>query len=163
MTAVDATALDAVIFDFDGVLTDNRVLVLEDGREAVVCNRADGLAFDFLRRVGMPVHILSSEANRVVEARAAKLKVPVWNAVADKAAALTELCRQHGYRPDRLVFVANDVNDLPAMRVVGYPVAVADAHEAVRRAAWQVLATPGGAGAARELVECVILFDQAIY
>ena len=58
MTTVAASTLNAVIFDFDGVLTDNRVLVLEDGREAVFCNRADGLAFDFLHRVGMPVHIL---------------------------------------------------------------------------------------------------------
>ena len=163
MTTVDASTLNAVIFDFDGVLTDNRVLVLEDGREAVFCNRADGLAFDFLHRVGMPVHILSTEANPVVRARAAKLQVDVRTGIRDKVEAVASLCEENGYAAECVLFVGNDVNDLPAMRLVGYPVAVADAHEAVRRAAWRVLATPGGGGVAREIVEQVIGFDESLY
>ena len=137
--------------------------MFEDGREAVVCNRADGLAFDFLRRVGMPVYLLSTETSPVVEARAAKLEVEALAGLEDKAKTVAGLCQDRGYAADRLMFVGNDVNDLSAMRLVGYPVAVADAHEAVRRAAWRVLATPGGGGVAREIVEQVIGFDESLY
>ncbi len=65
MATLRADALDAIVFDFDGVLTDNRVIVFDDGREAVVCNRADGLAFDFLRQTGMPAYMLSRETNPI--------------------------------------------------------------------------------------------------
>lgn len=163
MATLRADALDLIVFDFDGVLTDNRVVVFEDGREAVVCNRADGLAFDFLRRVGMPVYLLSTETNPVVEARAAKLKVKALVGLTDKAEAVAAICRDEGYAVDRLMFVGNDVNDLAAMRAVGYPVAVADAHQAVRCAAWRVLDTPGGAGTVREIVERIILFDEPFF
>ena len=142
-----------VVFDFDGVLTDNRVLVFEDGREAVLCNRADGLAFDALRAVGLPALILSTERNPVVAARAKKLGVPVLQAVADKAEALAAHCAAAGIALVDVVYLGNDVNDLPALRLVGHPVAVADAHPLARRAAHHVLATRGGDGAARELVE----------
>lgn len=161
--AIAAARLDAVLFDFDGVLTDNRVVVFEDGREAVVCSRADGLAFDFLRRIGMPVYLVSTETNRVVEARAAKLKVKAITGLSDKAEAVAALCRDEGYAVDRLMFVGNDVNDLPAMAMVGFPVAVADAHAAVQRAAWHILESRGGEGVAREVVERVIHFHQSLY
>lgn len=160
MTRLNATNLDAILFDFDGVLTDNRVLVFDDGREAVMCNRADGLAFDFLRRIGMHTHILSTETNPVVEVRAAKLKTDALTGLRDKVEAVEKLCQDRGYALDRLMFVGNDINDLPAMAVVSYPVAVADAHEAVRQVAWRVLVTPGGGGVAREIVESVIDFGE---
>lgn len=160
---LESSRLDAVLFDFDGVLTDNRVLILDDGREAVFCNRADGLAFDFLRRVGMPAHILSTETNPVVSARAAKLKIEALTGLSDKARSVEELCRERSYEAKRLMFVGNDINDLQVMALVGYPVAVADAHEAVRKAAWRVLETPGGAGVAREIVETVVRFSEPLY
>ena len=150
--------LDAIVFDFDGVLTDNRVLVFSDGTEAVACNRADGLAFDFLRARGKPAYIVSTETNPVVRARGAKLQVPVMDSVTDKAAAIRELCATHGHAPARLMFVGNDVNDLPAMALVGHAVAVADAHPRVIRAAHHVLARRGGDGVAREIIEDVIDF-----
>lgn len=155
---VKSIDLDAVIFDFDGVLTDNSVLIFSDGAEAVICNRADGLAFDHLRTVGLPAHIISTETNPVVRARGNKLHVPVIDSVADKAKAITDLCEAQGYTPARLVFVGNDINDLPAMKIVGHAVAVADAHPRVLAAAHYVLSSRGGDGAAREIVEDVIDF-----
>jgi N-acylneuraminate cytidylyltransferase len=145
--------IDLLVFDFDGVLTDNRVIVAEDGTESVVCNRADGLAFDMLRAAGLPVLILSTERNRVVAARAAKLKAPVLQAVGDKAHTLVEHCRQGGIDLRRVAFVGNDLNDVAVMRVVGFPIAVADSHPNARAAASLVLATRGGDGVARELAE----------
>jgi 3-deoxy-D-manno-octulosonate 8-phosphate phosphatase (KDO 8-P phosphatase) len=154
---VTSNDLDALLFDFDGVLTDNRVLVFSDGTEAVVCNRADGLAFDHFRAAGLPAFIVSTETNPVVRARGAKLQVPVLDSVTDKAAAVRELC----FAPERLMFVGNDINDIPAMEIVGYPVAVADAHPAAIAAARHVLARNGGEGIARELMESVIDFAQS--
>jgi 3-deoxy-D-manno-octulosonate 8-phosphate phosphatase (KDO 8-P phosphatase) len=151
MTALPSIAL--VVFDFDGVLTDNRVWVLEDGTEAVACSRADGLAFDILRHHQIRALIMSTETNPVVSARAKKLKVEVLQSVADKGETLTRHCEQARIALEHVMFVGNDLNDLPALRIVGHPVAVADAHPEVRAAVKQVLKTPGGHGAAREVVE----------
>lgn len=145
--------VDLLVFDFDGVLTDNRVIVSEDGTESVVCNRADGLGFDMLRAARIPVLILSTERNRVVGARAAKIKAPVLQAVGDKAKALSDYCAARGIDLQRVAFVGNDLNDVAAMRLVGHSVAVADAHPAARAAARTVLATAGGGGVAREIAE----------
>jgi YrbI family 3-deoxy-D-manno-octulosonate 8-phosphate phosphatase len=152
--------VDLVVFDFDGVLTDNRVLVMDDGREAVLCNRADGLAFDRFRTERLPTAIMSTERNPVVSARAAKLKTAVLQSIADKGAALAGYCRERGADPHRVVFVGNDVNDLPAMRLVGYPIAVADAHPDVKAIAWTVLKRRGGEGVARELADDVFGFAE---
>lgn len=160
MKALDPTSLDAILFDFDGVLTDNRVLVLEDGREGVWCNRADGLAFDLLRAVGMPAFIISTETNPVVLGRAAKLKVAALSGLSDKADTVSKLCRDRGFAPERIMFVGNDLNDIGVMKAVAFPVAVADAHPSVKQIAWRVLETAGGAGVAREIVERVVRFQK---
>jgi YrbI family 3-deoxy-D-manno-octulosonate 8-phosphate phosphatase len=156
---VKSQDLDAIIFDFDGVLTDNRVLVFADGTEAVFCNRADGLAFDFFRTIEFPAYIVSTETNPVVRARGTKLKVPVIDSVADKSVAIRDLCATDGLKAERLMFVGNDINDLPAMAAVGYAVAVADAHPQVIEAAHHVLVRRGGEGIAREIIEAVIDFS----
>ncbi|MBF0261612.1 MAG: acylneuraminate cytidylyltransferase [Magnetococcales bacterium] len=154
--------MDAVVFDFDGVLTDNRVLVNQDGIESVLCSRGDGMGFDILRAAGIPAFIMSTETNPVVSARARKLKLPVFQAVRDKGVALETLCREHGFKPERIIFVGNDINDLPAMKIAGFPVAVADAQAVVRKAAWRVLKTPGGFGIVRELIEGILGLPDAL-
>ncbi|MBF0180437.1 MAG: HAD hydrolase family protein [Magnetococcales bacterium] len=148
--------VDAVVFDFDGVLTDNRVLVRQDGIESVTCSRGDGMGLGLLRKAGIPVFIMSTETNPVVSARAAKLKLPVMQAVEDKGSALLALCEREGFAPERILFVGNDINDLPAFRVAGYPVAVGDAMPVVKQAAWRVLRSHGGAGVVRELMQDVL-------
>lgn len=147
---------DLIVFDFDGVLTDNRVIVFDDGREAVICNRADGLAFDAFRAAALPVLIMSTERNPVVAARARKLQVAVLQAVAEKGETIATYCRENGLQLSRVAFVGNDLNDLPAMRAIGYPIAVADAHPKVKTIAWKVLETRDGAGAAREIAESIL-------
>jgi YrbI family 3-deoxy-D-manno-octulosonate 8-phosphate phosphatase len=100
--------------------------------------------------------ILSKERNGVVAARGAKLRIPVLQAVDDKAAALLAWLGEQGIDPARCAYVGNDVNDLSAMALVGWPVAVADAHPAVQRAARVVLRKRGGHGAVREAAELVL-------
>ena len=153
---LDRGDVDLVVFDFDGVLTDNRVLVFADGTEAVWCTRADGLAFDALRRYGVRTLILSTEKSAVVAARAAKLQVEVMSGCGDKASALQMICRERGLRLQRIVYIGNDLNDLAVMRLVGTPIAVADAHPRVVEIARHTLAARGGEGAAREIAEHVL-------
>jgi YrbI family 3-deoxy-D-manno-octulosonate 8-phosphate phosphatase len=148
--------VDALVTDFDGVHTDDAALVDADGHESVRVSRADGMGVERLRAAGVPVLILSKERNGVVGARAAKLRVEVLQAVDDKAAALTAWLAERGVDPARCAYVGNDVNDLGAMALVGWPVAVADAHPAVQAAARLVLRRRGGHGAVREAAELVL-------
>lgn len=145
--------IDCIVYDFDGVMTDNRVLVSQDGTEAVFCNRADGLGVGLIRALGIPQMILSTEANPVVAARAAKLRIPAVQDCADKGAALARLLDARGLDPRRVLFVGNDVNDLPALRLVGWPVAPADAHPSALAAARLVTRARGGQGVVRELAD----------
>lgn len=140
-----------VFLDFDGVMTDNRVLVMDDGREAVVCNRADGQGIAILREKGIPCMIISTETNLVVTHRALKLGLLVMQSVKDKAGAVKKVCARLGIDPQQTVFVGNDVNDLPALRVVGHRLCPRDAVPEVRRICNPVLRTAGGHGVVREL------------
>lgn len=150
------TDVDAVVTDFDGVHTDDRALVDASGNEHVSVHRGDGLGVAALRRTGLPFLILSKEQNQVVTARAGKLKVQVQQGIDDKATALRQWAQENGIDLARTVYVGNDVNDLPALALVGWPVAVADAHPEVKAAARLVLTRNGGDGAVRELCDRVI-------
>jgi YrbI family 3-deoxy-D-manno-octulosonate 8-phosphate phosphatase len=143
--------IDAVVLDFDGTQTDDKVFVDSDGREMVAVHRGDGLGIAALRRSGLELLILSTEQNPVVAARARKLQVPVLHGIDRKDLALKQWCDEHDITPDRVLYVGNDVNDLPCFGLVGWPVAVASAHDAVRAAARAVTTTPGGEGAIREI------------
>ncbi|WP_329028545.1 acylneuraminate cytidylyltransferase [Streptomyces sp. NBC_01423] len=143
--------VDAVVLDFDGTQTDDRVLVDSDGRETVSVHRGDGLGIAALRKAGIPLLILSTEQNPVVAARAHKLRVPVLHGVDRKDLALKQWCDEQSLAPERVMYVGNDVNDLPCFALAGWPVAVASAHDSVRAAARAVTTTPGGSGAIREI------------
>ena len=148
--------VDAVVLDFDGTQTDDRVWVSADGVEQVAVHRGDGMGVAALRRAGIEVLICSSETNPVVSARATKLGVECLQGVAGKGKALTTWCAGKGIDPARVVFLGNDVNDLPAFAEVGWPIAVASAHPPVRAAARAVTSTPGGRGAVREIASWIL-------
>lgn len=145
-----------MVFDFDGVFTDNTVLVGQDGTESVRCWRSDGLGLSRLKDAGVPAAIVSTEVNPVVSRRAEKLQLPCKQAVADKAEAVLKLCQEYGVQPEYVMFVGNDVNDIPAFDVVGFPVAVADAHPETDRHVVFHTKRPGGFGAVRELCDLVV-------
>jgi N-acylneuraminate cytidylyltransferase len=148
--------VDALVTDFDGVHTDDTVMVDSDGREFVTVSRSDGAGVAALGRAGVTVVILSRETNPVVAARGRKLGVEVLHGIEDKATALIRWADQAGLPLDRVAYLGNDTNDLPAMALVGWPMAVADAHPAVRSAARLVLARRGGAGAVREAADTIL-------
>ncbi|CAM5598832.1 3-deoxy-D-manno-octulosonate 8-phosphate phosphatase KdsC OS=Streptomyces tendae OX=1932 GN=GUR47_16370 PE=3 SV=1 [Streptomyces tendae] len=139
--------MDAVVLDFDGTQTDDRVMIDSDGRETVAVHRGDGLGIAALRKAGVPLLILSTEQNPVVAARARKLQVPICccrlrQRIDRKDEALKRWCNGAHHRPERVLYVGNDVNDLPCFSLAGWPVAVAGAHDSVRAAARAVTTTP---------------------
>jgi YrbI family 3-deoxy-D-manno-octulosonate 8-phosphate phosphatase len=150
------TGIRLLVLDFDGVMTDNRVWVDQDGRESVACDRADGLGIARLRRAGIEVVVLSTETNPVVAARCRKLGIACIQGCADKLAVLKKLAAERSLREDQIAYVGNDINDLECMGWVGVPVAVADAVPEVRAAAKLITFKPGGAGAVREVAEWIL-------
>jgi N-acylneuraminate cytidylyltransferase len=148
--------VQAVILDFDGVLTDNRVWVDQDGVESVAAHRGDGWGISDLKHAGVQVLILSTESSPVVSARAEKLGVPVVQGSTDKADALRTWLGTNNVDPESTVYLGNDVNDLPCFGLVGFACVVADAHPQVRLQADHILRTPGGYGAVRELTDWII-------
>ncbi|MER5400086.1 N-acylneuraminate cytidylyltransferase [Streptomyces sp. NPDC002599] len=155
-TLPTAEDIDAVVLDFDGTQTDDRVLIDSDGREFVSVHRGDGLGIAALRKSGLTMLILSTEQNPVVAARARKLKIPVLHGIDRKDLALKQWCEEQGIAPERVLYVGNDVNDLPCFALVGWPVAVASAHDVVRGAARAVTTVPGGDGAIREIASWIL-------
>ena len=151
--------VDAFIFDFDGVLTNNFVQVDEFGNESVSCSRSDGLAFDVLRKLKRPVYILSTEKNPVVEARSNKLKVKLLQGVSNKSKTLKELADMKGYDVNKILYVGNDLNDYYVMKICGYSICPSDSHEKIKEISDVVLKTAGGKGIVRELLEEVINLD----
>ena len=145
-----------VVFDFDGVMTDNRVWVDESGRELVAASREDGMGVSLLRKNGIAAWVLSTETNPVVTARCRKLDLPVYQSVADKGVALCNLLAERNIDPQGVVYLGNDVNDIPCFPQVGCAVVVADAHPEARRQADLVLSRPGGFGAVRELCDLLV-------
>jgi YrbI family 3-deoxy-D-manno-octulosonate 8-phosphate phosphatase len=150
--------VELIVCDFDGVLTDNRVWTDQDGMEMVAASRSDGLRITELRETGMDVLILSSEANPTVAARAKKMGVEAVQGIGlqEKGRALREILEQKNVKPENVVYIGNDLNDLPCFEIAGWSVAVADAYPQVVRAADYVLSKPGGYGAFRELCDLIL-------
>lgn len=149
--------LSAVVFDFDGVMTDDRVIVDQDGTESVICSRSDGMGVEMLRRAGLSLLILSKETNPVVAARAQKLDVEAIQGCNNKAERLERWSHEKGIPLDRCAYLGNDINDLECMSLVRVAVAPADAHPRARAAADLVLNRDGGRGAVREFAELLAL------
>jgi YrbI family 3-deoxy-D-manno-octulosonate 8-phosphate phosphatase len=144
-----------VVFDFDGVFTDNTVYVTQDGAETVRCWRSDGLGLRRLERAGLEAMILSTETNPVVSARARKLAVACRQGLSDKAAVLRGEIDRRGLSPGQVAYLGNDVNDLACLRLVGLPAAVADAHADILDAVRYRTRVAGGFGAVREFCDLI--------
>lgn len=148
-------SVQLIAFDFDGVFTDNTVYVTQDGVESVRCWRSDGLGLSRLRSIGVQCFIISTETNPVVTARVNKLKIPCKQGIEDKAKVILETCQELGIAPEHTMFVGNDINDIPAFKSIGVPVAVADAYPEVYPHVLFRTEKPGGFGAVREVCDLI--------
>jgi N-acylneuraminate cytidylyltransferase len=153
----DLCKIKLLVLDFDGVLTDNRVLVQEDGTEAVYCSREDGLGLEMLRKSGrVKVVVISKEKNPVVAARCRKLGIECIQSCDDKLVQLKQKVESRKLKQEAIAYVGNDVNDLECLRWVGLPIAVCDAAPEVLAVAKWKTAKPGGHGAVREVCEAIL-------
>ena len=162
--------IHTIVFDFDGVFTDNKVWVDQDGHESVRCDRGDGLAFDMIRafqqqgKLNAEIFILSKEPNPVVLSRAQKLQLECRHGVSDKLRFMNEYFKSRF--PEKndsfngLIYLGNDLNDLPIMRRAGYAVAPADAHIMVRDIAHLVMEQRGGEGFVRAFIELLLNINK---
>jgi len=156
MEKIKLDSIDLIAYDFDGVMTNNKVFVFEDGKEAVYCHRADGLAISKIKDLGVSQVIISTETNAVVHVRAQKLGIEVIQGVEDKKSCLSEYCKENNYSLQNVVYIGNDVNDFEAMASVGYPVAPQDASCKVKDISKMIIKRNGGDGVIREFFEAIL-------
>lgn len=153
MNKFDLRKMKLIVYDFDGVMTDNTVLVDQNGRESVVVNRLDGLAVTILKKLGIPQIIISTETNKIVRVRARKLKLPVIDSCSDKKIALIKYCRVKKIDLNKVLYIGNEINDLEAMKVVGFKICPQDAHKKIKEIVDIITETKGGYGVIRELID----------
>ena len=146
----------AIFFDFDGVFTDNKVLLCEDGKESVICSREDGMGIGLLEKIGLLKFIISSEVNPVVSTRAIKLQIPCEQAVKNKAQVIQKICKKNQITAKNIIYVGNDINDIDAFAIAGISIAVNDSHNDVFQHVDYVTKKNGGNGAVREI--CDLLY-----
>jgi YrbI family 3-deoxy-D-manno-octulosonate 8-phosphate phosphatase len=162
----DCEIIHTIVFDFDGVFTDNKVWVDQNGVESVRCDRGDGLGFDLLRAFtkknnwSLKCLILSKERNSVVSVRAKKIQIDFVQSVQDKSDYLSNYLEKNNLSPRGLVYVGNDLNDLTAMQIAGFSVAPSDAHRMILDRADLVLPQRGGDGFVRAFIELLIGIDS---
>lgn len=147
--------IDAVVFDFDGVLTDNRVAIDQDGRESATASRGDGMGIGRLKKTGVPLLVISKEPVPIVVHRCKKLGLECLHGIDDKLPLLRKWLDQRGLALDRTVYVGNDINDLECLAAAGCGVVPADAHPEAMAVADLMLNLPGGHGAVRQLCDVV--------
>lgn len=142
-----------LVYDFDGVMTDNKVYLDQMGNEMVQVNRADGLGVSEIRELGIQQMILSTETNPVVAMRANKIGLYCLQGVDNKARELTTYCRNHQIDLIEVAYVGNDINDMEVMKLVGTTFCPADAHTSIKNITQYVLESNGGGGVSREIFE----------
>ena len=153
MTHADPGQVELILLDVDGVLSDGSVIYGDRGQELKAFNTKDGFGLSLWRQAGGQAAIVTGRGGEAVQRRARELGIEiVMEGVKDKAEAVTRIHRRTRVQRDRMAFVGDDWPDLSAMRVVGYPIATADAEPEVRAGAAYVTERPGGAGAVRDAV-----------
>lgn len=151
--------IKAIVLDFDGVFTDNTVLCGPNGDELVLCSRSDSLGISKVIEAGINVFVISTESAPVVGSRCTKMGINYRKGVKNKLQVLRDYLDKIGVDEHELIYVGNDVNDLPCLDLAGIGVTVPDAHPEVAKVADYVTTAPGGHGAVREICDKVLNGD----
>ena len=157
MGEVDYGRIELLVLDVDGVLTDGRITLTEEGNEIKTFNVRDGAGMKYWKRAGGKLALITGRGSPAVARRAKELDVDVVRMNAkDKLPVLVEILDDLGIEPGAAAVVGDDLPDIPMMRHCGFSAAVADAVDEVRQCATVVTATRGGRGAVRELIELIL-------
>ena len=147
--------INLIVYDFDGVMTDNKVYVDQDGKETVQVNRGDGLGISEIKKLGISQIIISTEKNPVVMKRATKLNIKCLQGIENKKMSLIDYCKENDIDLKNVAYVGNDINDKEAMEIVGTTYCPSDAHPIIKDISNYVLDCNGGDGVIRELLDYI--------
>ena len=153
MGKIDLKNIKLIVYDFDGVMTDNKVYLDQHGIEMVQVNRADGLGVAELKKLKIKQIIISTEKNPIVSTRAIKLGIPCLQGVDNKMDLLANYCKKNNIDLQNVAYVGNDINDKEAMEIAGTTFCPIDAHESIKVISNYVMKTKGGDGVVRELMD----------
>jgi YrbI family 3-deoxy-D-manno-octulosonate 8-phosphate phosphatase len=153
---MDFKKIKMLVCDFDGVMTDNRVIVDENGKESVICHRGDGLGIESLKKNGFYVLVISKEKNKVVKARCDKLGIECIQGTDEKLSVFKKEISKRNLNQENICFIGNDVNDIECIEYAGLGVAVNDSHPLVKKVADFVTEKKGGHGAVREIADLIL-------
>ena len=152
-----AARIRLLLLDCDGVLTDGRIWILENGEDQKAFHTRDGLGIDLLHRAGLKSGIISGRTSGALERRAQSLGVSyLWQGRDDKRQAFADTLAQVQVTNEEVAFVGDDLTDLPLLVQAGFAVAVADAVAEVKARAHYITSAKGGKGAVREVVELIL-------
>jgi 3-deoxy-D-manno-octulosonate 8-phosphate phosphatase (KDO 8-P phosphatase) len=158
--AVDLNRIKLLLLDVDGVMTDGRIIYLNDGGEAKAFDVKDGHGLKLIQRAGIKVGIITGRQSDIVARRAAELGIElVYQGAKDKMQPFMEILEKLGLKASEVAYVGDDLVDLPVMRLVGFSVTVADASDDIKPYVDLVTSRPGGRGAVREV--CDLLLKQS--
>jgi len=144
-----------LVCDFDGVFTNNCVIVDENGKESVVCSRADGFGVELLKKKGRKIIVISKEKSNIVKARCNKMGISSFCEINDKLKILKREMARYNLKPNEVCYMGNDINDIECIKyVVG--VAVDDAVEEAKKNAEFITKNKGGRGAVREITDLIL-------
>ena len=144
-------SIKLVIFDFDGVFTDNRVLVNELGIESVICSRYDGYGIKNLDKNSIHCYVLTSEAKAIANKRCEKLGIKCLNNVNSKVDETKKILKELNLKFENVCFLGNDINDIELLDLVGFPVRTIDSHPYLENKGYFSTKVIGGHGCVREL------------
>ena len=143
--------------DVDGVLTDAGMYYSESGDELKKFNTHDGMGIKLLQKEGLITAIVTQERTKLVARRAEKLAIPeLHQGIFDKLSVIREMARRHGVSLEQVAYIGDDVNDLEALKAVGFSAAPSDALPQVIRSVDYACGKKGGEGAVREVVELIL-------
>ena len=143
------------LFDFDGVFNDNHVYVSEDGKETLKCCISDGIGISRIKELGIKCYVISSERNFVVKERCRKINISFEQNVKDKENSVPDICKRNNIDPKNEMFLGNDINDIPALRIVGLSYAVADCFPEIKKYVTFQTNANGRKGAVREVCDLI--------
>lgn len=148
--------IKAIFYDFDGVMTDNRALLSESGKEYVFVNRSDGLAISYFKKLKIYQSIISTESNPIVSKRAKKLKISVYQKTDNKLKVIKEILKRKKIKPSETIFIGNDLNDLEVINFLPQTFCPKDSHPEVLNSNATVLSKKGGKGVIMNLYNLII-------
>jgi 3-deoxy-D-manno-octulosonate 8-phosphate phosphatase (KDO 8-P phosphatase) len=150
-------AIKILILDVDGVMTDGRIIMDNEGREIKNFNVRDGHGIKILQRFGIKVAILTGRQSKVVEHRAKDLEIDdVYQKVFNKKEIFQKILKKHKLSADAAAFMGDDIVDIPVLKSVGFSASVADAVDVVKKSVDYITNNKGGYGAVREVCELIL-------